>query len=254
MNNKICLKKILSMALLPLAFCGMSLAEGNAKISVSHPKGNVEVPLNPKRVVVMDYGSLDTIDALNLDLELAVPKRSMPKYLSKFRGDKYPDVGSVKEFDLEAINVFKPDLIVISSRQQDYYRELSKIAPVYCVNTLAKDQLAEARKNAEFFGKIFNKEKEVAEFLKNIDETVARVNREAKQSGLKALVLLANDGKISAERYPEINIRFHLRIAEASGNNVLCQHISTAIKTTDVYMVLYENYLDFTNNRSCLIL
>ena len=29
------------------------------------------------------------------------------------------------------------------------------------------------------------------------------------------------DGKISAERYPEINIRFHLRIAEASGNNVL---------------------------------
>ncbi len=58
------------------------------------------------------------------------------------------------------------------------------------------------------------------------------------------------DGKISAERYPEINIRFHLRIAEASGNNVLCQHISTAIKTTDVYMVLYENYLDFTNNRS----
>ncbi len=186
------------MALLPLAFCGMSLAEGNAKISVSQPKGNVEVPLNPKRVVVMDYGSLDTIDALNLDLELAVPKRSMPKYLSKFRGDKYPDVGSVKEFDLEAINVFKPDLIVISSRQQDYYRELSKIAPVYCVNTLAKDQLAEARKNAEFFGKIFNKEKEVAEFLKNIDETVARVNREAKQSGLKALVLLANDGKISA--------------------------------------------------------
>lgn len=198
MNNKIYLKKILYLALFPIVFCGTPLAGENAKISVSHQMGTVEVPLNPKRAVVMDYGSLDTIDALNPDLELAVPKRNMPKYLSKFRNDKYSNVGSVKEFDLEAINVFKPDLIVISSRQQDYYRELSKIAPVYCVNTLAKDQLAEARKNAEFFGRIFNKEKEVAAFLKNIDESVARVNKKAKLSGLKALVLLANDGKISA--------------------------------------------------------
>lgn len=198
MNNKIYLKKILSLALLPIVFCGTPLAGENAKISVSHQRGTVEVPLNPKRAVVMDYGSLDTIDALNPDLELAVPKRNMPKYLGKFRSDKYSNVGSVKEFDLEAINVFKPDLIVISSRQQDYYRELSKIAPVYCVDTLAKDQLAEARKNAEFFGRIFNKEKEVAAFLKDIDESVARVNKKAKLSGLKALVLLANDGKISA--------------------------------------------------------
>lgn len=58
------------------------------------------------------------------------------------------------------------------------------------------------------------------------------------------------DGRISAEKYPEINSRFHLSIAEAGGNEILCQHIRTAINTTDVYMVLYENYLDFSNNRS----
>lgn len=58
------------------------------------------------------------------------------------------------------------------------------------------------------------------------------------------------EGRISAEKYPEINSRFHLSIAEAGGNEILCQHIRTAINTTDVYMVLYENYLDFSNNRS----
>ncbi len=58
------------------------------------------------------------------------------------------------------------------------------------------------------------------------------------------------EGRISAEKYPEINSRVHLSIAEAGGNEIFCQHIRTAINTTDVYMVLYENYLDFSNNRS----
>lgn len=58
------------------------------------------------------------------------------------------------------------------------------------------------------------------------------------------------DGKISADNYTMINTNFHTSIAEAGGNDILCQHIKAAINRTDIYMVLYENYLDFSNNRS----
>ena len=61
---------------------------------------------------------------------------------------------------------------------------------------------------------------------------------------------LIYEGKIGPEKYPELNGQFHLCIAEAGGNSILCQHIRTAINTTDVYMVLYENYLDFATNDS----
>lgn len=60
------------------------------------------------------------------------------------------------------------------------------------------------------------------------------------------------DGDINPDHYSDINSNFHLSIAEAGGNDVLCQHIKIAIKRTDIYMVLYENYLDFANNRSLL--
>ena len=58
------------------------------------------------------------------------------------------------------------------------------------------------------------------------------------------------DGRINPDRYSDINSSFHLSIAEAGGNDILCQHIRIAINRTDIYMILYENYLDFANNRS----
>ena len=58
------------------------------------------------------------------------------------------------------------------------------------------------------------------------------------------------DGHLAPEFYSDINANFHLCIAEASGNEILCKHIKDAINRTDIYMILYENYLDFVNNRS----
>ncbi len=53
-----------------------------------------------------------------------------------------------------------------------------------------------------------------------------------------------------AEKYLEANSRFHLLIAEASGNDSLVQHVKIAINRTDIYMVFYEDYYDFENNCS----
>lgn len=58
------------------------------------------------------------------------------------------------------------------------------------------------------------------------------------------------DGKINAENYSDINKSFHLCIAEAGGNSVLYDHIKLAITRTEIYLVLYDNYLDFPNTKS----
>ena len=160
--------------------------------------GTVELPVNPKRVAVLDYGSLETISELGVTPALALPKKFLPPYLSKFSGEQYTDLGTVKEFNIETINAFKPDLIIISGRQQDYYQKLSSIAPVYLVDILAKDQLGEAKKNIRLLGDVFGVPEKAAEAVKNIDEAVTRTKDKAQASGKKALVLLTNDGKVSA--------------------------------------------------------
>ncbi len=168
-------------------------------VKVRHEMGEVSIPENPQRVVVLDYGSLDTISALGASVKLAVPKNYMPSYLSKYKSAEYVNIGGLKEFNLETINAFKPDLIIISARQQDYYSRLSEIAPVYYVNTsLAKDQILETKKNIELFGRIFGKENEASIAIRQIEEAVLQVRQKAESSGLKTLVLLTNDGKISA--------------------------------------------------------
>ena len=157
------------------------------------------IPQNPQRVVVLDYGTLDTFDALGIDAKLAVPKNYMPSYLSKYKSEKYTNIGGIKEFNLETINAFKPDLIVISARQQDYKDKLSEIAPVYFVKTsIAKDQLAETIKNIEFFGKLFGVPHKAKEAVEGILSDVGRTKEKAEKNPLKTLVLIANDGKVSA--------------------------------------------------------
>ena len=44
---------------------------------------------------------------------VGLPKGSLPEYLSKYKEDKYSDLGGLKEPDFEAINELNPDLIII---------------------------------------------------------------------------------------------------------------------------------------------
>lgn len=132
------------LAALILPGLSMAAADEAKTITATHTLGTVELPVNPKRVAVLDYGSLETISELGVTPALALPKKFLPPYLSKFSGEQYTDLGTVKEFNIETINAFKPDLIIISGRQQDYYQKLSSIAPVYLVDILAKEQLGES--------------------------------------------------------------------------------------------------------------
>ena len=52
------------------------------------------------------------------------------------------------------------------------------------------------------------------------------------------------------ERYLEVNSLFHLTIAEAAGNSILCGYVADILSKTFIYMVLFESFFDFANNPS----
>jgi len=88
----------------------------------------VTVKKNPEKVVVFDFGILDTLDELGVEVA-GVPQANVPGYLEKYEDEKYTNVGSLKEPDFEAIHALQPDVIFISARQAELYDQFKEIAP-----------------------------------------------------------------------------------------------------------------------------
>lgn len=195
-----------------------SAQEENKTIVVTDQMGEVEVPVNPQNVVVLDYGSLDIMDKLGVE-PVALPKGSLPEYLSKYEDEKYVDLGGVKEFDLEKINAAEPDLIIIEGRQESYYEDLKKIAPVlYLGTTVENDVFASAENNSEVLGKIFEKEDSVKSELEALNSRVEAVKAKVEESNATALMAMFNEGSLSAyglgSRYDIVYSKFGFKVVD----------------------------------------
>ncbi len=166
-------------------------------ITVTDRNGEVEVPKNPEKVVVLDYGSLDILDEIGVESVVGVPKNGIPEYLDKYEDEKYTDIGGVKEFNFETINELDPDLIIIEGRQEDSLEELQKIAPTVYLGSVGSDYLNSIKSNAKVLGEIFDKEKEVEEKLANIDTRVNEIKAKVVDSNLNALATMISDGSMS---------------------------------------------------------
>ncbi len=168
-----------------------------ATVSVAHKLGTVEVKQNPERVVVFDFGALDTLEALGVDV-IGLPKANIPAYLSQYKDDKYVDVGNLKEPNFEAIHAAKPDLIIISDRQAKLFDQLNEIAPTVYTNVDYSDYLPSLEKNVQTLASLFGKEAQATEALTKLEQEIAAVNEKTTAMNEKALIVLVNDGKISA--------------------------------------------------------
>ncbi|MBY4605350.1 MULTISPECIES: siderophore ABC transporter substrate-binding protein [Bacillus] len=220
------------------------------QITVKHQldKNGTKVPKNPKKVVVFDFGSLDTLDKLGLDDKVAgLPKQALPSYLSKFKDDKYADVGSLKEPDFEKVADIDPDLIIISGRQSESYKEFSEIAPTIYLGVDTAKYMESFKSDAETIGKIFDKEDKVKDELATIDNSIADLKKKAEKLNKNGLVIMANDGKISAfgskSRYGLIHDVFGVTPADKNikasthGQSVSYEYIS---KTNPDYLFVID--------------
>lgn len=164
-------------------------------ISVDHSMGTVSIPSDVKKVVIFDFGILDMIDSLGIDVELALPVDSLPAYLEHY-GD-VTNAGGIKEPNLEAIFEFEPDVIFIGSRQQDYYEQLAEIAPTIYVELNGDSYMEDFSSNLGYVAEVFGKQQETEEILNTINQKIEEVKELTSKSEEKALILLTNDGALS---------------------------------------------------------
>jgi iron complex transport system substrate-binding protein len=201
------MKKFLMLSLtlvfaLILAACGKEestskSSSSSEQITIKHELDETKVNKNPEKVVVFDFGILDTLDHLGIEVA-GVPQANIPSYLSKYEDSKYTNVGSLKEPDFEALANMEPDLIIISARQMEMYDELKKIAPTIYLGVDSARYMDSFKENMEVVGKIFGKEKEVEDAIAKIEDDIKKLNEKASSLDKNALIILANDGNISA--------------------------------------------------------
>src|SRR5690625_132457 len=183
------------------AVAGAALASALAfsasaeQVTVSHLHGETTIETNPDTVVVFDLASLDTLDALGVDVA-AVPGGVLPSYLAEYGKGDHASVGTVFEPDYEAVAALSPDLIIIGGRSSPKYDELSQIAPTIELTVDATDFLASMRENVETLGQIFEKEDEAASKLAALDESVAALKEKAEDAGT-GLLILTTGGRMS---------------------------------------------------------
>lgn len=197
---------LMSIFVLTLAACGgndesEATESDDAKeveeVVVEHDLGETTVKKNPERVVAFDFGSLDTLDKLDIDVA-AVPQQNIPGYLEKYEGDDYENVGALKEPDFEKLSEIDPQLIIISGRQADLYDQLSEIAPTVFLGVDTTDYMNSFEKNVGVIGEIFDKEAEAQTELDAIKEQIDATAKKAEEADKSGLIILANDDKISA--------------------------------------------------------
>lgn len=194
------------MGTLLLVSCGTKKETGGVEtentqvktIKIEHSLGTVDVPLNPKKVAVFDFSALDTIKALGADVEIILPKSNIPNYLEEYKSDKYVDVGDLFEPDMEKLNEFKPDLIIIGGRQASAYNDYAPIAPTIYAEVRAENFEDDFVKLNETLGEIFGKKDLAIQKIDEIKKEITEIKDLANSSKLKALIILTNDGKISA--------------------------------------------------------
>ncbi|MGL4581482.1 MAG: siderophore ABC transporter substrate-binding protein, partial [Flavobacterium sp.] len=173
-------------------------SENVEKVSVQHLSGTTEVNVNPKNTVILTYGTMDSFEDLGIEFKGA-PMGNIPAYLGKYAEDKnISDVGGIKEPNMEKVNAIEPELIIISARTASMYDEFSKIAPTINLDIDTKDYMNSFKANQRTIGKLFGKEEKVDQELKAIDERVAKINEATAKSDKTALVVLANEGRLSA--------------------------------------------------------
>ncbi|KPN97707.1 ABC transporter substrate-binding protein [Lysinibacillus sp. ZYM-1] len=148
-------------------------SESQTKI-VSTMKGDVEIPVNPERVVVMYY----TGDVLAFDVTPVGSSKIQEGAAFEEELKTVESLGEWFEPNVEAVIQLKPDVIIIPSKEE-LYDQMQKIAPTVMIDfsTSLDERLTK-------IGEVLGKEKEAKELLANFYAKVEDSQEKLKEAGI----------------------------------------------------------------------
>ncbi|OXM14652.1 ABC transporter substrate-binding protein [Paenibacillus herberti] len=146
--------------------------------TVKDAYGDVQVPTNPTKIVVLDIGALDNL------LEMGIVPIGAPSILAA--GDPYPkylkntdgikNIGSVNEPNMEAIDALQPDLIIGNKDTHDaIYKQLGEIAPTVFVETLGTTWKENLKLHSEAVNKQAEGDKLLAAYQQKTEELKSKI-------------------------------------------------------------------------------
>lgn len=151
-------------------------------LTVDTPAGKQELPDAPKRIVLLDWGSADTIRYLHSsDKVVGIGKTD---YMPQDLVDSFaqtPSVGTLLKPDYETISELKPDLIVVKGYTIKFADELSQIAPLLKVVYDFADPVNSVKAYTEIFGKLLGKEQEAAQANTQLEQSLAQAQAAVAQ-------------------------------------------------------------------------
>lgn len=166
-------------------------------VTITDRTGLVEISRNPGRVIAMDLGTLDTLTYFGIDV-VAVPQETqLPVFLSQFADESYVNLGGLRSIDVEAVYAAQPDVIFVSGRQEEWIEEFLEFTEVVFVHD-SENYMDDFSQNMTIIGLIFGIEDEVATVLADIEGEMAEANYAIEDTGLNALVVMANEDNLSA--------------------------------------------------------
>ena len=166
-----------------------------ASLTVKTARGDAKVPQNPERIAVYDFGVLDTLNKLGVKTGLSVNQNWLP-YLDEYFKTTKP-AGTLFEPDYEALNAYKPQLIIIGSRAAKAFDKLNEIAPTIEMTADTANLKESAKERIDALAQIFGKQAEADKLKAEIDASFEAAKTAAQGKG-KGLVILVNGGKMSA--------------------------------------------------------
>ncbi|WP_308797903.1 siderophore ABC transporter substrate-binding protein [Agromyces silvae] len=202
---------ISALAAVSLAFTGCAAPASDAEepatsaaasgtITIEDNHGEIEVPVNPERVVALDNHVFETLSAWDVPL-VAAPKQIMGTIWPVYTDDEAVlDAGAHFEPKLESIVAAQPDLVIGGYRFAESYDAIVAQNPDAAVIEIApregEEPGAELVRQIEILGQIFDREAEAAElaaaFESAIDEAKGAYDGESTVT-----TLLTSGGEIA---------------------------------------------------------
>lgn len=161
-------------------------------ITVTHAQGETTVPLNPDKVFSFDYGSIDILGQLGVEVDGAPPPTGTAP--SWFPHDAV-NIGSLFEPDYEAINAEQPDLVIVGGRSAPAYDQVARLAPTIDVSGTG-DLMEDLRRNVTLLSTIFAKEAEGERLLADIEARLDTL-RDAVSSSGDGLLVMVTGGSVT---------------------------------------------------------
>ncbi|MBD2345782.1 iron-siderophore ABC transporter substrate-binding protein [Anabaena subtropica] len=173
---------------------------------VNHALGAVKIPVKPQRVVVLhDMLLLDPVLALGVK-PIGVTSCSACKE-ERFRGipsnlvADIPEVGGISQPDIEKILALKPDLILGTNFQKNYYQLLSAIAPTVLIDYR---KLYDFKERLQYIAQVLGKgdraKEVITKYQQRIQELRQQLGEKLETKTISVIYLLGQGQAFSVYR------------------------------------------------------